>query len=201
MCFCQVPFDGLWPIGLDVCRCVSQGLLCAPLSPSELHLYGGQRKTGKHRRRFEFFLIVVIGKLHNFENHQNIKTSFFLKGPDFQLSVFRSVYNYIIHHASSILIRFSLVGDGFRCIFWSNLWPRTSTVSSPRSRRSRLQQTRSQEWLRFVASENLHFFQTELPWIAHGLHHFHPIFFDSKSLVFCVQVTQVSSPPKLKSNN
>ena len=107
-----------------------------------------------------------------------------------QPSVFRSVYNTsCFKHTHKI---FTCWGC-FPLHFWSNLWPRTSMVSSPRRRRNRLQKPRSQKWLhrlrrrrlqkprsqkwlQFVASENLHFFQTELPWIAHGLHHFYPFF-------------------------
>lgn len=70
---------------------------------------------------------------------------------------------------------------------------RRNRLQKPRSqkwlhrlRRRRLQKPRSQKWLQFAASENLHFFQTELPWIAHGLHHLLSIFVDSKLLVFCV---------------
>lgn len=164
-------------MGLDVCRCVSQGLLCVPLSPSELQPHGG---------RFESLLIVVIGKLHSFENHQNIKTSFFWRVQPF---VFRSVYTTSCFKYTHKI--FTCWGC-FPLHFWSNLWPRTFMVSSPRRRRNRLQKPRSQKWLhrlrrrrlqkprsqkwlQFVASE-ISIFPTELPWIAHWLHHFYPFF-------------------------
>lgn len=61
-----------------------------------------------------------------------------------QPSVFRSVYNTsCFKHTHKI---FTCWGC-FPLHFWSNLWPRTFMVSSPRRRRNRLQKPRSQKWL------------------------------------------------------